>query len=56
MDKLINISNVVFHTGRTIPILGYGTYQLTGKDCIEGTKEAIRVGYRHIDTASSYRN
>jgi 2,5-diketo-D-gluconate reductase A len=56
MDKLLKIPNVVFHTGRTIPILGYGTYQLAGPDCVAGTKEALRIGYRHIDTASYYAN
>lgn len=56
MDKLAKIPNVVFHTGRSIPILGYGTYQLAGADCVKGTKYALKLGYRHIDTASYYAN
>jgi diketogulonate reductase-like aldo/keto reductase len=56
MDKLAKIPSVVFHTGRSIPILGYGTYQLAGNDCVHGTKHALKLGYRHIDTASFYAN
>ncbi len=47
---------LVFHTGRKIPQIGYGTYQLNGDDCIKGCLSAILAGYRHIDTASIYRN
>ena len=43
-------------SGRTIPLIGYGTYQLRGEDCINGVKAALKLGYRHIDTASIYKN
>jgi 2,5-diketo-D-gluconate reductase B len=39
-----------------VPALGFGTYQLKGKACIESTETALRVGYRHIDTAEFYHN
>jgi len=39
-----------------IPALGFGTYNIRGKDCIEGVKDAISLGYRHIDTAQMYEN
>lgn len=39
-----------------IPQIGYGTYELRGDDCLSGVAEALRLGYRHIDTASVYRN
>lgn len=43
-------------TGRKIPIIGYGTYQLKGNDCVSGVQSAIENGYTHIDTASIYKN
>ena len=39
-----------------VPVLGYGTWQLKGKGCVEGIQKAIDVGYRHIDTAQAYKN
>lgn len=43
-------------SGRKIPLIGYGTYQLRGEDCEQGVKWALETGYTHIDTASIYRN
>jgi len=40
----------------TIPVLGFGTWQLTGNDCVEGVATALSVGYKHIDTADGYGN
>lgn len=40
----------------SIPALGFGTWQLTGAECVEGVAKAIEVGYRHIDTADAYGN
>ncbi|MFP4113470.1 MAG: aldo/keto reductase [Spirochaetota bacterium] len=42
--------------GRTIPQLGLGTWQLTGRECRKSVAEAIAMGYRHIDTAFAYGN
>lgn len=39
-----------------IPQLGYGTYKLQGNDCVTCVSKAIRMGYRHIDTATRYGN
>lgn len=39
-----------------IPALGYGTWQLKGKDCEHGVHKALEIGYRHIDTAQIYEN
>ncbi len=41
----------------TIPVLGYGTWRNTDpKECVEGVKVALELGYRHIDTAQMYGN
>ncbi|QJD94492.1 aldo/keto reductase [Mucilaginibacter robiniae] len=39
-----------------IPVLGFGTYTLTGNKGIEATETALRIGYRHLDTAEFYKN
>jgi 2,5-diketo-D-gluconate reductase B len=47
---------VVSAHGANIPVIGFGTFRLSGEECARGVAEAIRVGYRHIDTAANYRN
>lgn len=42
--------------GEEIPALGFGTYKLRGQECQHAVMEALRVGYRHIDTAEMYGN
>ncbi|WP_313453870.1 aldo/keto reductase [Brevundimonas sp.] len=39
-----------------IPLLGFGTWQLEPKDARRMVAEALRIGYRHIDTAWIYKN
>ncbi|MDZ4363488.1 aldo/keto reductase [Brevundimonas sp.] len=42
--------------GHTIPLLGFGTWQLEPVDASRMVAEALRIGYRHIDTAWIYKN
>jgi 2,5-diketo-D-gluconate reductase B len=42
--------------GARIPLIGLGTWDLRGKSCARTVEEALRLGYRHIDTAAMYRN
>lgn len=42
--------------GAKIPLIGLGTWDLRGKSCARMVEEALRSGYRHIDTAAMYRN
>jgi diketogulonate reductase-like aldo/keto reductase len=42
--------------GARIPLLGLGTWDLRGKSCTRMVDEALRLGYRHVDTAAMYRN
>ncbi|XP_053675625.1 uncharacterized protein LOC128725880 [Anopheles nili] len=45
------------NTGFTIPLVGFGTFQIHGQELIyEVLDYALRAGYRHIDTAVVYRN
>jgi diketogulonate reductase-like aldo/keto reductase len=40
----------------TISSIGLGTYQLRFDEAYAMTKQALEIGYRHIDTAALYRN
>ena len=43
--------------GVDIPCVGFGTFQTPdGEECINAVTDALKVGYRHIDTAMIYRN
>ncbi len=39
-----------------IPLVGFGTWQLRGEECYAATLAALEAGYRHLDTATMYRN
>lgn len=39
-----------------MPKLGFGVFQISKEDCERCVLDAIKVGYRHIDTAQSYFN
>ena len=43
-------------SGVEIPLLGFGTWQLEAEDARRMVREALRIGYRHIDTAWIYKN
>jgi diketogulonate reductase-like aldo/keto reductase len=47
---------VVEAKGFKLPMIGLGTWALRGRDCARLTEQAIRIGYRHIDTAQMYDN
>lgn len=47
---------VTLNNGIKMPVLGYGVFQVKGEDCERCVLDAIRVGYRAIDTAQSYGN
>jgi 2,5-diketo-D-gluconate reductase B len=42
--------------GSTVPKLGFGTWEILGRDCEEAVTDALEIGYRHIDTAQAYDN
>lgn len=47
---------VVLNNGVKMPILGFGVFQIPKEDTKQAVLEALKVGYRHIDTAQSYFN
>jgi 2,5-diketo-D-gluconate reductase B len=42
--------------GTQVPKLGFGTWQITGDACTAAVRDALELGYRHIDTARAYGN
>jgi diketogulonate reductase-like aldo/keto reductase len=49
--KTLKLNNKTY-----IPVLGFGTWKLTGKICEKSVEVALQSGYRHIDTADRYGN
>jgi len=43
-------------SGYEMPVLGLGTWELTGEECVEIVRRAVDAGYEHIDTAEAYGN
>src|SRR5712671_5154 len=42
--------------GAKIPAIGLGTWELRGRTCARLVEQALRLGYRHVDTAQVYEN
>ena len=51
MTEAIKLSN-----GISVPMEGFGVFQIPEADCERVVRDAIEAGYRLIDTASSYQN
>lgn len=47
---------VTLYNSVKMPILGYGVYQVTKEECERCVLDALKAGYRSIDTAQSYFN
>ena len=50
------MQTVTLNNGVQMPILGFGVYQMSDAECEASVLEALRVGYRLIDTAAIYGN
>lgn len=50
------MKSIVLNNGIEMPILGFGTFLMGGSECESSVLEAIRAGYRLIDTAEAYGN
>lgn len=47
---------MILNNGNYIPSIGFGTSLIQGEECVKNIKQVLKVGYRHIDTASVYEN
>ncbi len=50
------IPDITLNDGSTIPALGFGVYQIPPEDTAAAVRQALEIGYRHIDTAEMYGN
>ncbi|MGH8062742.1 MAG: aldo/keto reductase [Pseudoxanthomonas sp.] len=50
------MQTVTLNNGIQMPILGFGVYQMPDAECEASVLEALKVGYRLIDTAAIYGN
>jgi len=48
--------NYTLSNGVKIPKLGLGTWFISDADSVQAVKDAVNLGYRHIDTAQAYMN
>lgn len=54
MESIQN--KIMLHNGYQIPCVGFGTYMMVKEEAKRCVQQAIRCGYRHIDTAAFYHN
>src|SRR3954454_14898785 len=47
---------VTLNNGVTMPILGFGVFQIPDEQTEQAVTEALAAGYRHLDTAAAYGN
>lgn len=50
------MKTVRLNNGVMMPAIGFGVFQIEPKDTERAVSDALEVGYRMIDTASSYFN
>lgn len=56
MPREATVETTLTVQGVTIPKLGFGTWRITGAACVEAVRDALEIGYDHIDTARAYGN
>ncbi|MDX6204802.1 MAG: 2,5-diketo-D-gluconate reductase [Frankiales bacterium] len=56
MTTISDLGSAPLTGGGAIPLLGFGTWQLSGSSAHDSTAAALAAGYRHIDTATGYGN
>ena len=55
-SEMNSMKNVNLNNGVKMPILGFGVFQIPASETKQAVLDAIKVGYRHFDTAQSYAN
>src|SRR5947209_7280986 len=56
MPTMILNDTFTLSNGVTIPKLGLGTWRIEDADVAQLVRDAVRIGYRHFDTAQAYGN
>src|SRR3979411_1632749 len=53
---MVSAMQFVEANGAKIPAIGLGTWELRGRSCARLVEQALKLGYRHVDTAQVYEN
>ncbi len=56
IGSTVPADEVPLPSGAGMPLLGFGTWQITGEEAVRATAAAVSAGYRHLDTAHVYEN
>ena len=56
LSQKISVPLLKMNDGLSIPQLGFGVFKIPEQDTRDAVKQAIKTGYRHIDTAKAYDN
>src|SRR3954452_22059861 len=51
-----SVATFTLNNGVELPAVGYGVFQTGPEETVAAVQEALRVGYRHFDTAAAYGN
>ena len=52
----LSMEFLILNNGIKMPLVGFGTFMLSGETCTNSVASAIEAGYRMIDTAEAYGN
>jgi 2,5-diketo-D-gluconate reductase A len=52
----MSVPDFTLNNGVTIPVLGFGVFQTPPDETVTAVETALRIGYRHVDTAAAYGN
>jgi len=55
-EQQMTIPTVELNNGVSMPTLGFGVFQTPPDETMFAVAEALKIGYRHIDTAAAYGN
>jgi len=53
---MTTVPDISLNNGRSIPQLGFGVFQIDPAETADAVTQALKIGYRHIDTAEMYGN
>src|SRR3978361_1846354 len=56
LEARVPVMHFVEANGAKIPAIGLGTWELRDRTCARIVEQALRLGYRHVDTAQVYDN
>ena len=54
--RQLELESFASASANVIPMSGFGTWQVNGDQCRKTVADALRLGYRHLDTAQAYGN